>query len=94
LIGLHGHHDAAGKLNLRSVNEQGLDRWIIKHSDGKADEALVKRWINIEKNAGAANFLHPEVAASHQANVFSALAMKATDHWAVSRCPRTRWIAV
>ncbi len=69
-VGFHGHYDSAGKLNLRSVNEQGLYGWIIKYSDGKADEALVKRWINIEKNTGAANFLHPEVAASRKASVF------------------------
>ena len=69
-VGFHGHYDSAFKLNLRSVNELGLYRWIIKYSDGKADEALVKRWINVEKGAGAANFLHPEVAASHKASVF------------------------
>lgn len=69
-VGFHGHYDSAGKLNLRSVNEHGLYHWIIKYSDDKADETLVKRWINIEKGTGAANFLHPEVAASRKASVF------------------------
>ncbi|WP_146185461.1 hypothetical protein [Acidovorax sp. HMWF029] len=69
-VGFHGHYDSLGKLDLRSVNEHGLYRWIIKYSDGKADEALVKRWISIDKNKGAANFLHPDVSASRKASVF------------------------
>ena len=69
-VGFHGHYDSLGKLDLRSVNEHGLYRWIIKYSDDKADEAMVRRWINIEKNTGAANFLHPDAAASRKASVY------------------------
>lgn len=69
-VGFHGHYDSAGKLNRRALSEHGLYRWIIKYSDGKADEALVQRWIDIEKSTGAVNFLHPEVTASRKASVF------------------------
>jgi hypothetical protein len=69
-VGFHGRYDAAGRLDVRSVVAQGLYQWIVKYSDGKADEALVRRWINIERAAGAANFFHPEVAAVRSASVF------------------------
>ncbi len=69
-VGFHGHYDSLGKLNPQSVNQLGLYRWIIKYADGKADEALVSRWINIDKSAGAANFLHPDVAVRRKASVF------------------------
>ena len=69
-VGFHGHYDSAGKLNVRSVRANDLYRWIIKYSDGKADEALVQRWINIQDGRGAANFFHPDVAASRKASVF------------------------
>jgi len=69
-VGFHGHYDAAGRLNAQSVLANGLYRWILKYSDGKADEALVQRWINIENGRGAANFLHPDVAAGRTASVF------------------------
>jgi hypothetical protein len=69
-VGFHGHYDSAGKLDVRSVRANDLYRWIIKYSDGKADEALVQRWINIQDGRGAANFFHPDVAASRTASVF------------------------
>ena len=69
-VGFHGHYDSAGRLDPRSVAANGLYRWIVKYSDGKADEALVQRWINIQNGRGAANFFHPDVAASRMASVF------------------------
>ena len=33
--------------------------WIIRYSDGKADEALVERWINIPHAAGLIHFYNP-----------------------------------
>jgi len=69
-VGFHGHYDAQGNLDRSSVNKGGLYGWIIKYSDGKADPDLVKRWIAIEKNKGAANFFHPDVAATLGNSVF------------------------
>lgn len=69
-VGFHGHYDAQGNLDRSSVGKGGLFEWIIKYSDGKADPALVKRWIAIEKNRGAANFFHPDVAATWENSVF------------------------
>ena len=69
-VGFHGHYDAAGRLDSQSVARQGLYAWIIKYSDGKADEALVRRWINIQRNTGAANFYHPDLAVTRKSSVF------------------------
>ncbi len=69
-VGFHGHYNAQGNLDPLSVGKGGLYEWIVKYSDGKADPALVKRWIAIEKNKGAANFFHPDVTAALGHSVF------------------------
>lgn len=69
-VGFHGHYDSAGSLDVWSVRANDLYRWIVKYSDGKADEALVQRWINIQNGRGAANFFHPDVAATRKASLF------------------------
>ncbi len=61
-VGFHGHYSTDGNLDRTSVQKGGLYTWILKYSDGKADPDLVKRWIAIEKNKGAANFFHPDVS--------------------------------
>ena len=76
-VGFHGHYDAQGNLDRSSVNKSGLFSWIIQHSDGKADPDLVMRWIAIEKNKGAANFFHPDVAATLGHSVFFCDGLKA-----------------
>jgi hypothetical protein len=70
-VGFHGHYDARGRLDVAGVRAYGLHDWTVRHSDGKADEALVQRWISIESGLGAVNFLHPDVAASRGASVFA-----------------------
>ena len=37
---------------LRTQNIPTLRAWIIAHSDGKADPALVERWVNLPSNKG------------------------------------------
>lgn len=69
-VGFHGHYDAQGNLDAQSVAKHGLHHWIIRHSDGKADPKLVERWIGIRRSRGAANFLHPDVAAALGHSVF------------------------
>ena len=69
-VGFHGHYDAHGNLNGASVIRGGLYDWIIRYSDGKADPDLVKRWIAIKKNKGAASFFHPDLAATLGNSVF------------------------
>jgi hypothetical protein len=69
-VGFHGHYNAQGDLDPQSVARHGLYSWIILHSDGKADPKLVERWIAIQKNRGAANFFHPDVAAALGHSVF------------------------
>lgn len=68
-VGFHGHYND-GKLNEADVYKMGLYRWILKYSDGKADEALVERWTNIKIGSGAAWFLHPDVADKHGASAY------------------------
>jgi hypothetical protein len=58
-IGFHGHYDRIGRLNANLVRQYGLRDWIIKYSDGKADPALVERWINIPYSRGMIHFFHP-----------------------------------
>jgi hypothetical protein len=58
-IGLHGHYDGKGDLNAASVSALHLKDWIIRYSDGKADEALVERWINIPRGTGLIHFYNP-----------------------------------
>lgn len=69
-VGFHGHYDGAGHLNRQDVHRLGLYEWIIKYSDGKADEELVQRWINIEYNRGMVAFLHPDAKISGDARAF------------------------
>jgi hypothetical protein len=58
-VGFHGHYDRTGRLNANLVRQYGLHDWIIKYSDGKADPALVERWINIPYSRGMIHFFHP-----------------------------------
>jgi hypothetical protein len=57
-VGFHGHY-AGGRLNAPYVAKLGLRDWIIRYSDGKADPALVERWINIPFARGMAHFFYP-----------------------------------
>jgi hypothetical protein len=43
-------------LNAALVNALHLKDWIIRYSDGKADEVLVERWINIPRGIGLTHF--------------------------------------
>jgi hypothetical protein len=60
-VGFHGHYGRDGRLIPGTVRELGLKAWIIRYSDGKADERLVERWINIPVNVGMIHFFHPEL---------------------------------
>jgi hypothetical protein len=43
------------------VQDLGLKDWVIKYSDGKADPALVERWINIPRGTGMIHFHHRDL---------------------------------
>jgi len=59
-VGFHGHYDTkTGKLVPELVKEYDLLNWTIKYSDGKADPALVERWVNIPFNSGMIHFYDP-----------------------------------
>jgi len=58
-VGLHGHYDRNGNLNWALVSSLHLRDWIIRYSDGKADVALVERWIRIPRAAGMIHFYNP-----------------------------------
>ena len=59
-VGFHGHYKDPGVLDKTEVEKLGLYDWILKYSDGKADPALVTKWINIEKSNGMVAFFHPK----------------------------------
>lgn len=58
-VGFHGHYDRNGHLLPQLVAGLGLRDWIIRYSDGKADPALVERWIAIPVGRGMIHFYHP-----------------------------------
>jgi hypothetical protein len=69
-VGFHGHYRSNGQLNRQSVERMGLYEWIIKFSDGKADPALVQRWVAIERNTGMVAFMHPQTRLWGEARTF------------------------
>ena len=58
-IGFHGHYKKDGTLDTELMKKTGLRNWIIKFLDGKADVALVDRWVNIPVNTGLVHFFNP-----------------------------------
>ena len=69
-VGFHGHYDRMRHLNADLVRQYGLRDWIIKYSDGKADPALVERWINIPSSRGMIHFFHPGLVNRAGASTF------------------------
>jgi len=59
-----------GRLDANLVRQYGLRDWIIKFSDGKADPALVERWINIPYSRGMIHFFHPGLIKRAGASTF------------------------
>jgi hypothetical protein len=58
-IGFHGHYKKDGTLDEPLMKKTGLRNWIIRFLDGKADEALVDRWVNIPTSRGLIHFFNP-----------------------------------
>lgn len=69
-VGFHGHYNGRGRLIPGAVKHHGLKDWIIRYSDGKADSALVERWINIPVNVGLIRFFNPTLVRRHGASTF------------------------
>jgi hypothetical protein len=69
-VGFHGHYDRKGRLNANLVRQYSLHDWIIKYSDGKANPALVERWINIPYSRGMIHFFHPGLVKRAGASTF------------------------
>jgi hypothetical protein len=73
-VGFHGHYYTdgpwKGQLNRQTVQRAGLKRWIIEHSDGKADPDLVERWINIPVNIGFIHFFPPWITKEKKCATF------------------------
>jgi hypothetical protein len=69
-VGFHGHYDRMGHLDADRVRHYGLRDWIVKYSDGKADLALVERWVNIPYSRGMIHFFHPGLVKRAGASTF------------------------
>jgi hypothetical protein len=57
-IGFHGYYQGA-VLDEMSVERLGLRQWYINYSDGKADPALIDRWLGIPVSSGVIHFYNP-----------------------------------
>jgi hypothetical protein len=69
-IGFHGHYDRDGRIDLALVYKNDLKGWIIKYSDGKADPALIDRWIRLPVNNGMLHFYHPTIRATRPVSAY------------------------
>jgi hypothetical protein len=69
-VGFHGHYDGIGRLMPHVVDRFGLKDWIVRYSDGKADPALIERWISIPVSGGMIHFLRPGLAQQYGASTF------------------------
>ena len=61
-VGFHGQYDF-GMLNPAAVKKDDLVNWTTKFTDGKVDQKLMQRWINIERRAGDVRFYPDAVTA-------------------------------
>jgi hypothetical protein len=86
-VGLHGHYDNNGNLNAASVKAQHLKDWTIRYSDGKADESLVERWINIPRGRGLIHFYNPALVNSDGYSTFMCQGTE-PDHTRIFDCER------
>ncbi|MCZ2136074.1 MAG: hypothetical protein LC098_11715 [Burkholderiales bacterium] len=57
-VGLHGHYDF-DRLNRDAVTKNDLVAWTLRFTEGRADPALVRRWVAIEARAGDIRFYPP-----------------------------------
>lgn len=60
-VGFHGHYGQDGRLRADLVERFGLKSWIIKYSDGHADDKLVERWVHIPYARGMIHFFPPDI---------------------------------
>ena len=68
-VGFHGNYKPNGQLNWGKVGY--LTDWIVKYSDGKADESLVERWARIENRGGYVYFFdHTRLMRADGVSVF------------------------
>jgi len=57
-VGFHSNYGKDGQIVPGAPYQ--LKRFIEKHAGGKADEALVDRWVNLRNRNGFAYFFHPQ----------------------------------
>jgi hypothetical protein len=57
-VGFHSNYKDSGEVVASAPWR--LQQFVKKYSDGKADEELVQRWVNLQNRKGFAYFFHPE----------------------------------
>jgi hypothetical protein len=57
-VGFHGYYQGT-TLDPTSVQRLGLRAWYIRYSDGKADPALIDRWLSLPVSSGVIHFYNP-----------------------------------
>jgi hypothetical protein len=68
-VGFHGQY-RDGFLDPSSVQQHQLRAWLIHYSDGKADPALIDRWINLPLNEDMVHFYNPALVNRRGASTF------------------------
>lgn len=68
-IGFHGQY-RDGLLDTDSTAQRQLRTWFIRYSDGRADAALVDRWINLPLKEDMIHFYNPARVQRHGASTF------------------------
>ena len=75
----------------RGVEKNDLLQWTLKFTDGKADPALVKRWIGIERRAGDVRFIRQRLRRVSGRRPCFALAPSRPGRSSARRLPPARW---
>jgi hypothetical protein len=68
-VGFHGQY-RDGLIDSDSTEQRQLKTWFIRYSDGRADAALVDRWINLPLKEDLIHFYDPALVQRHGASTF------------------------
>jgi hypothetical protein len=68
-IGFHGYYEGTA-LDPAMVQRLDLRNWYIRYSDGKADTALIDRWLSLPNSSGVVRFYNPARVSRGGASTF------------------------
>lgn len=87
-VGFHGNYETGGRNNAAAL--EMLRKYIVDHSDGKADVELVNRWTAIEQNSGFIYFFDSNrLRRNDKATVFLCTGNEAKKYDDCEKVPKT-----